>query len=457
MAKIKANKKTPLQNEKTPPQIVSYALLSYGANIAELSPTTMEVSSYNEYRRMRKDPTIALARSVAISAILSGQWTVQCADDVDNAIVKAVQDNFVRHRQKIIESAMAGCIDFGWQPFEVVWRAVDGRIEIDKFKPLLQDFTIVLIDLQTGAFAGYKQQTALNAAPIILPKENCLHIALGVEGTQWYGSPLLENAREIQNKWIAADYTASVYDKKIAGSHFIIHYPPGTSKVNDKDVDNGVIAAELLKALEGSGSASVPRMVAPWMGELGADETGWKIEILEDSGGRQPQFVDREKYLDTLKVRALLTPERAILEGEFGTKAEASVHGDIAIMITQIRDRQIVQSLNEVVDRFLVLNYGEQMRGKVWLESAPLVNEKLQMLKTVYASILTNPQGFAEEFDKIDTDSLKDLIGIPKSKEVAAALDKDDTSKVSVPGMQNDKLQLLKDVPNPAQPESKEE
>jgi len=352
---------------------------------------------------------------------------------------------------------MAGCIDFGWQPFEVVWRAVDGRIEIDKFKPLLQDFTIVLIDLQTGAFAGYKQQTALNAAPIILPKENCLHIALGVEGTQWYGSPLLENAREIQNKWIAADYTASVYDKKIAGSHFIIHYPPGTSKVNDKDVDNGVIAAELLKALEGSGSASVPRMVAPWMGELGADETGWKIEILEDSGGRQPQFVDREKYLDTLKVRALLTPERAILEGEFGTKAEASVHGDIAIMITQIRDRQIVQSLNEVVDRFLVLNYGEQMRGKVWLESAPLVNEKLQMLKTVYASILTNPQGFAEEFDQIDTDSLKDLIGIPKSKEVAAALDKDDTSKVSVPGMQNDKLQLLKDVPNPAQPESKEE
>jgi len=34
MAKIKANKKTPLQNEKTPPQIVSYALLSYCANIA---------------------------------------------------------------------------------------------------------------------------------------------------------------------------------------------------------------------------------------------------------------------------------------------------------------------------------------------------------------------------------------------------------------------------------------
>jgi len=44
----------------------------------------------------------------------------------------------------------------------------------------------------------------------------------------------------------------------------------------------------------------------------------------------QGSFIDRQKYLDALKMRAFGLPERSILEGSHGTKAEADVHADIA-------------------------------------------------------------------------------------------------------------------------------
>ena len=68
-----------------------------------------------------------------------------------------------------------------------------------------------------------------------------------------------------------------------------------------------------------------------------------EIELLSDSGKGQQPFTDRQKYLDILKVRAFGFPERSILEGQFGTKADV---GD-SVTTTGTHSRQVLATAGD--------------------------------------------------------------------------------------------------------------
>jgi hypothetical protein len=119
-------------------------------------------------------------------------------------------------------------------------------------------------------------------------------------------------------------------------------------------------------------------------------------------------------------VRGLLLPERSVLEGQSGTKAESEAHQNIAIISMDLQHRFVTQQVNKfVVNQLLRYNFGVAYNNKVRLVASPLSNEKIDWLRGLYQSILTNPQGFASEFPNLDVDSLKDMLGVPKSKEIA--------------------------------------
>ena len=71
------------------------------------------------------------------------------------------------------------------------------------------------------------------------------------------------------------------------------------------------------------------------------------------------------------------------------------------------------------MDQLLVLNFGEAARSSVWLEAAPILDSKREFLRAVYQAVLSNPRGFLEEYGQIDTNAIKDAIGVPKAREVA--------------------------------------
>lgn len=397
-------------------------------------------ATYKTYREMRKDPTIAMTRALQIGTLAVGDWSVEADDEVEDDRIKLVRDCVLRWRSLIIRSAMAGTTDFGWAPFEVVWGIVNDLIQIVKVKPLLHDITTVLVVPQTGAFRGYRQRDQMGQNLDLLDMST-LHVAFRVEGTQWYGQALLENARGPYNKWIAADAGAARYDAKIAGSHFVCYHPIGKTLFNGVLTDNAEIAKALLNTLESSGSIAVPDQF-DGLPKGEDDRPHWKIEILEDKGARQPGFVDRLKYLDAQKVRALLVPERAITEGTFGTKAEAEAHGSIAVTNLEVADLDIADAVNEqLVDRLLMLNFGPEAVGTIRIEPSPLIDEAKTRLAVLYNAIITNPNGFIEEFQNLDTDAIKDQLGIPKRTEVAAA--GDDILDIPEDGMSPEQLALM--------------
>jgi hypothetical protein len=148
------------------------------------------------------------------------------------------------------------------------------------------------------------------------------------------------------------------------------------------------------------------------------EKNGWRIELLSDNGSRQPGFIDRENYLDKLLVRGLLMPERAMMEGQYGTKAEAGAHIDLALTLAENDHKRITRFANwYLLNDLLVLNFGQSYRGKAWLKPSPIADDSKLILKDLYAAILANPTGFLEEYGQIDTNSIKDLLKIPKRQE----------------------------------------
>ena len=80
-------------------------------------------------------------------------------------------------------------------------------------------------------------------------------IPFRVEGSLWYGVPLLENIRETYYQWCDANDGAARYDRKVAGGRLVVHYPLGQSPDGNGVLrDNSVLAEEILHTLQSSGS-----------------------------------------------------------------------------------------------------------------------------------------------------------------------------------------------------------
>jgi hypothetical protein len=171
--------------------------------------------------------------------------------------------------------------------------------------------------------------------------------------------------------------------------------------------------------MESSGKIAVPMKLLQQMDSLNLQQIdenkmAWKIELISVSGTSESSFVGRQRYLDGLKSRALGFPERAVLEGQYGTKAEAEAHADFAIDNMQMFLTESVDQLNKWPVRFLLeVNHGQDFVGHVKLVAAPLTDVRRSQLRSLYMRYFDSPQGQAEESDAVDFDTIREELSIP--------------------------------------------
>lgn len=403
-----------MSEELSGPQVLQVTFNDY-----ELQrPATTPVSFYAKVREMRLDPTISLARALCIAPILAANWSYEQQDDAPEGAQDLIQEMMTPLRNDLLRSGFFGCIDYGWQSYEKIFEVrEDGFVHVKKLKALLPDITDILVDPVSGDFIGLRQDVTCNTnytEPLNLPIEKCLLLNVDVEGSNWYGESVMKIVEKAYDQWVDSNASSARFDRKMAGSHWVIHYPIGESKVNGQLTDNFVIAKQIISRLESAGAVAVPRALAEHIDDLnGQAPDQWKIELLESSGG-QTSFMDRLKYLDALKVRAFGLPERAVLEGQFGTKAEAEAHADIAVLNMELRHQLMTQSINRhVVNQVLAYNYGPQAKNKVYIQPAPIADLEKDWLKKIYEKIISDPNGFLTELDAIDMEALRDRVAIP--------------------------------------------
>lgn len=409
--------------ERTPPQVLVGGNFLHDEELPQrrdfpFRSYTAWGGWYNKVREMRREPTIKLARALSIAPILAAPWSFEQETWAPEGALNEIQSQLMPMRMHIMRTMMCGCADFGWQGYEKIIDFDEyGRIVLKKLKPLLQDFTKILVDRTTGEFVGLRQQSPRQATPTDLCVDECLLVSIDVEGTDWYGEAIMKSVETPFDQGCDVEASASRYDRKIAGAHWVVYYPLGSSTIQGVVKDNSEVAQIILNKLESSGSIAIPSTVSQIVDTLSAnaaDKLAWKVELLTAQGGSTP-FIERLKYIDAKKARAFGMPERAILEGQFGTKAEAEAHGDFAIVNMELRAKIGIQHLNRhVVDHLLRLNYGNGAEGAIYIEQAPLVDAQIQYLKTVYTALMADPNALMGEQLEMDMPALRDRLGIPQ-------------------------------------------
>jgi hypothetical protein len=379
--------------------------------------TTVGSSDFAKFRTMRKDPTIALCRVFAAAPILASTWQVEGDDPHQKEFI---EDQFQTLRTPLLRTALFGQFDFGWKAYELVYgqrdfEFSDGTTQrlnvIQQVRPLKNDDTLARYDKDSGDFIGFSTVDRYSGTKIYIDAEHSLFINFDDEGLGDYAQGTMAIVESIYDAWEEANDVAGRYDKKMAGMYLVVYYPVGKTSFNAVETDNAEIAQAIIAALKGSGSVSIPVEVQDIVTDLQKTNTAWKIEFL-DPGSKQASFVDRQKYLDALKARAAGLPERAILEGEFGTKAEAGIHASAALLTIHLKHENITELLNlGPVNQLLEANWGT--RGTAWLKAMPLTDEKAGIFKEIFMKLLDDPSGGPDVFDAIDAEQLADAIGLP--------------------------------------------
>lgn len=364
--------------------------------------------SYKKRRQMRKDPVISLVRKVFFAGVYEGDWSYEGENQEH---VDFIREQLEPLRRFILATGSLGCFDYGWQPYEKVFEvSEDGSmIVLKKLKQLSQDQTEVLTDEASGAFKGLKQ------GMVELPVDKCLLLAFDVEGTNWTGQASIDDAEKPYDEANTLARASRRYDAKMAGAHWVVYYPDGSTKYNGTETPNSEIAEKLLKSLQASGMIAVPLGKTSFQQ---GTENSWRIELVTAKDA-SVEFTNRFDYYDKQKVRALGFPERSILEGDHGTKAEAETHGDFVITLIEYRHACILELINwHLVNQLLDLNFGPEFRNTVTVKASPLHDGKRAVLKALYDKVLSNADGFIREVDRIDTDAITDALGIPTIEQV---------------------------------------
>ena len=382
-------------------------------------------------RKMRKHPTVKLARFLSIAPALAAEWAIEFDDEIDEAkrdeITKEVKRQIFPHRAKLLEQAFFGMIDFGWAPFELVW-SPDWTLQ--DIKSLLQELTDILADKADGSFRGFYQAAQGESQAVTLKLEEgkvCL-FNQNVEGTDWYGQGDSQAAEDHWNSALITEATARKYDRKTAGAHWWVQYPAGQTMYEGTLTDNGLIADSILAQLVANGSISTPRTADRLhldmdVGKVGLNNDAWSIELIESTGTTSSSLNDRSRYLDAQIVRAYLQPERTMTEGKFGTKAESGEQQDLALTVVAHRLKLFLEALNRyVTNQVVVLFFGEDMRDKVKIISNPIEDEKQKFFRELYREILKTPDGALIELGQVDMDALREAAGVPSLPKAEAGM-----------------------------------
>ena len=374
--------------------------------------------SYDTYRLMRCNPTIAIARAALFAPVKASAWSFEADDGTPDDRVKFIQDQLEPLRMQVLADALRS-VEYGWQPFERVYAYEAGRVGYQRIKSLLPDYSEPIIDKDTGQLLGVR-----NCGVDLTLAQGAI-VTYDAEGDDPYGRSIYENLREFAWwPWQDASKKLAQYMTKGAGVIPMVHYPMGTAKDQEgQTAANSEGAALLLRSLANGAGVTIPNQISPGLedllrGNANVDQlAAWRISFLETRSGVGNEIIEAMRHYEKLMVRGMLQPERSILEGQSGTRADAGSHADLALtMATEMLNWITARISALFVDPLLVVNFGLAARGTVYITPAPIRDDDREFLKNLMMAVLTaNPDLLMAV---ADFDAMLDTVGVPKSAEV---------------------------------------
>ncbi len=374
--------------------------------------------TYEIYRKIGSHPTVALVMGIVKAPVIGNSWKWLKRDS-------SISDGWVDFVRGVIEplrSAMVRdclkALEYGWAPFEMIWSARDGRMVLQKLKPLKCDYTEILVD-EFGRVGGI-ENTPPGRARVELREGKYFVYTHDGEAGDAYGRSRHENIRK---EWSEAEQVReklAQYMRKIAGIVAQLHYPEGTSKdAAGADRPNQWLAQQVLDAVSQGKSVMFPNGFAdttdPRMAYELAGKSQWVLSSFDPGGPDHAAGIKTVlEYYDALLFRGWLRPERVGLEAQHGSRADAQAHTDTGTLDCELIDRDLARAINAgIVDPLLAMNFGTAARGAVYAEPAPIEDDSIETYKTLLNALLADQNAGPDVARKIDVDALLESVNVP--------------------------------------------
>jgi len=403
--------------EQTPPQHAGK--MTAAAALADVEGFGLApAGTFDTYRKMRGNPTIAMARIAAHAPIRSATFSFVTADDGSDELREWVEEK-VRPLWPVLLRDLLYALDYGFMAFEKVWRVdEDGKLVYDRLKPLLVDKTVILVDEKTGAYRGLRQ------GAVVLPPEKTFLFTYDGEAGDLYGRSRHENVREAWHRWNKLAERQEKYIRKVSGVTPMVEYPPGRSlDASGAEQDNYDLAVAVLENLGRGQGVAMPNVLASYAEDLvrqGIDISqlrAWQIEFLEPKSSHGSEFVEMMRHLETQLCRGWLIPERAVQEGQHGTLAEAEAHARLSLVVAELLLRDIARAVNDyVIAPLLAVNFGQERAKEVALEPQGLDAANQAFFRDLLSKVIGAPQNVDLFLDLLDVDALLDMADLPRQR-----------------------------------------
>jgi hypothetical protein len=380
---------------------------------------------YQVWRWMDADPALTMSRAAITAPIRAADKSYEATEGTPDDRVKFVQSIIDPLWAEFLAEAL-DALSMGWAGTEKVWERREGRWVFADLKPLPQEGNTIRVT-PAGAYAGLRT-LGLDKKEIDLnPLYSFVYTQDGKK-RDFYGRPWHENAR--QSWWNKQQRMIDLarINKKASGMQATIFYPAADDEAanhtNEKE-------AQKLVAQKMSGNGMVyPNAITRAV--LDGNLTGVEIKALaetalwsdkiEDFGNNAPaaaSLLDQIRQDNVDLSRAWHVPERAVQEGQHGTKAEAETHGDIALTVAELVYGDICAAFNRgVVDDLLAVNFGEAARGTVMIKPGRLTDVWAGTDLALLNGLIANADTLMALVEIVDWDALLTRRGVPKVKGV---------------------------------------
>lgn len=372
----------PLAKERTP--IFDPAIVQGYAG----KPHSSRHLTLSQMHEMREDAILMFARLVEMVPIITGKWSIECAD----ARKAAFLDHALRqiYGRMTIQFFMAG--DFGWQAlvknFGLTvpgWRylnkdAKDGpRNELvwdqggipaliwEPFTPLKPE-SVEPAWTEKGDFDGIKLRgngfslpglttitEVINGTQTQREKVDVQHSLWVVNqrdfvfGSIWGRSQF----RSAFKYWYAYEMALAILNRSVERKGdpvVVVRFPKGSSTYKGREVDNQVIAFDIGRQARSGSVLTIPSE-GHEEDEGGKGVPKWAVEYLTG----EEKFDKLESilaYLDTQKLRSMNLPEQAVTEGRGGT----SSRNVAKVMGTRSAEMQVTTQVehDDIVNRYML-------------------------------------------------------------------------------------------------------
>lgn len=405
---------------------------------------------------IRRYPMTVKVHARLTKPVLAGSRSIEVEDDagsVDQAdkIKKAAESDLL----PILARAMAGAMEapsFGHWLQEVIWGDREGRISPLDVRSVLPSEGVIHVD-EFRRFSGYEVGGEFRDARYGFLSVNDPHID-PVLGYSYSANAL--------TTWFRATKSAENSDaleRKASGIQMFLHIMQGVEIIDDNGaaVDITSVLTTIMNAAIQGKSAVLPDMAFPKEAIQVNPELA-KIPLTRldkfDWGNQGPAMeasLSRKRDLDVDLCSAWGVPERAVMESEHGSRADAEAHSDVVLCISENFHATACSQWDEqITRRWLEANFPDT-KVKIRTVPSPLSDPQQAFLqefaKTLASSTNVDPEIRANadirklmeriEVPVVSEDEAKANLAQLEAKQQQAQQDKMDAMKASKNGNGN--------------------